>query len=314
MNPKIFFTILCLAGCSVTQFAPESSTLGTPTTVDALPALAATPGPVTVESVVSADWEVPRSGVLNLEHPEAVKAGLVDDAEPIHIPFHVLRHPKHGTFLIDTGVERAWGDPEGEPAISSMVQMAMNTDALKVRKALATWLEETNEVIAGVFITHLHLDHVMGLPDLPKDVPLYVGPSETDYDGWQAWFLRGSMDELLEGRALREWSFRDDGGDIRGAIDIFGDQSVFALWVPGHTDGHVAFLVRSTEGPVLFTGDASHTAWGWQHEVEPGSYNYDGGRAARSLGGLKSLAAKAKITHVVPGHQFLPADASPDGL
>src|SRR5688500_6568671 len=50
------------------------------------------PGPLSVETVVSADWVVVRSGLVDLDHPEAKAAGLRDGDEPIQIVFHALRH------------------------------------------------------------------------------------------------------------------------------------------------------------------------------------------------------------------------------
>ncbi|UIF87927.1 MBL fold metallo-hydrolase [Cupriavidus sp. UYPR2.512] len=30
--------------------------------------------------------------------------------------------------------------------------------------------------LKGVFMTHLHLDHISGMPDIPKDVQFYPRP------------------------------------------------------------------------------------------------------------------------------------------
>ena len=36
-------------------------------------------------------------------------------------------------------------------------------------------------------------------------------------------------------------------------------------------------------GPVLCTGDTSHTRWGWENGVEPGTYTADQAQNADSL-------------------------------
>jgi N-acyl homoserine lactone hydrolase len=73
--------------------------------------------------------------------------------------------------------------------------------------------------------------------------------------------------------------------------------------VPGHTQGSTAYLVRSTHGPVLLTGDTSHTRWGWEHGVEPGTATVDGARNRASLLQLKALVARHPRIEVRLGHQ-----------
>jgi glyoxylase-like metal-dependent hydrolase (beta-lactamase superfamily II) len=53
---------------------------------------------------------------------------------------------------------------------------------------------------------------------------------------------------------------------------VFGDGSFFAILTPGHTTGHVSYLARTAEGAVLMTGDVSHTRWGWDRNVQAGTY------------------------------------------
>ncbi len=73
--------------------------------------------------------------------------------------------------------------------------------------------------------------------------------------------------------------------------------------MPGHTPGSIAYLVRSTKGTVLLTGDTSHTRWGWEHAVEPGDYTVDQAANLASLRRLKALAARHPGIDVRFGHQ-----------
>lgn len=81
-------------GCQLTSHPVEPATRGEPRPAAAMEALLATPGPLRVETVVAADWAVARSGLVNLDHPKAVAAGLEDGDEPIQIYLHALRHPE----------------------------------------------------------------------------------------------------------------------------------------------------------------------------------------------------------------------------
>lgn len=291
------------AACAVTTHSAAPTDLGEAVASDRMIAQAAEPGPVQLTQVVAADWAVDRGGLINLDHPKAEAAGLEEGMEDIQIFFYVLEHPTRGTFLIDTGVAESFRRPDDVP-VSALVAAAMNMEALKIHVDTRQWIA-ANGPVQGVFLTHLHLDHIMGLPDLPQDTPVYTGPGEAAASQFMNMFVQGTTDDLLEGLgALQEWRFAPDAsGRLDGVLDVFGDGTVFAIHVPGHTPGSTAFLVRTPQGPQLIVGDASHTTWGWEHGVEPGFFNMDGARSVQSLGKLKALeeALPGVIVHI--GHQ-----------
>jgi glyoxylase-like metal-dependent hydrolase (beta-lactamase superfamily II) len=159
---------------------------------------------------------------------------------------------------------------------------------------------------AGVFLTHLHLDHVLGLPDVPAQTPVYVGPGEVDAHHFMNAFVQGTTDRALGDKQLHTLHFGAAAAGQLAVLDVFGDGSLFALHVPGHTEGSLAFVARTTTGPVLMAGDACHTVWGWQNGVEPGTFSEDKPRSVVSLASLRALVARHPGTLVHPGHQSLP--------
>src|SRR5205809_3699659 len=54
------------------------------------------PGPIEIETVVSARWAVPSAGLVNLAHPTARAARLGNETIPIVLSVHVVRHPTRG--------------------------------------------------------------------------------------------------------------------------------------------------------------------------------------------------------------------------
>ncbi len=317
MKPKLLaLTLIAVAacgaagvaasGCTVTSHASQRSSLGAVRPVSELLAVLDQPGPVELETVNSADWAVDRSGLINLDHPKAKSEGLKDGDEPIQVYFHALRHPEKGLFIVDTGVEKALRDAPDTSALSGLIRSAMKMEKMKVHQPLGEWLAKQPQPLAGVFLTHLHLDHVTGMPDVPASTPVYTGPGEASARGFLNVAIHGSTNRALEGKpALSEWTYSaDPGGLFDGAVDIFGDGSVWALWVPGHTPGSTAYLVRSTKGPVLLVGDACHTRWGWEHDVEPGSFTADGPRGVESFKKLRAFAAAHPNVEVRLGHQL----------
>lgn len=303
-------TPLLLISCSATDLPTVTADLGRPVTIDAVFSEIAVPGPIDFEKVTSATWSVPLSGLLNLEHPKAQAAAIEDRDEAIDIYTYVLKHPKHGVFLIDAGVSESFRSAENDD-VSWLVTKAMNIAALKVQRSNQELLQSLgDEAVSGVLLTHIHLDHIMGFDDLPNDTDVYLGPGDAEYTAVDHLASRGSTNRLLKKvRRLKTWDF----GESR-ALDVFGDGSLFALHAPGHTVGLTVYVVRTTQGAQLVMGDLTHTRWGWENGVEPGSYSADVPESAKSLAWIKSLVASHDVTGdlitVHPGHQSL-EDANP---
>lgn len=301
-TPTIICSVfLALSACTASNISSEPSDMGTPIAINEMEALIDQPGPIEFTKHVAAKWSVNLSGLLNLEHPLAIEAGLQDKAEAIELYVYSIKHPTRGSYLIDSGISQRFSSPADNPDISFLIKSIMNTDELQVIKSTQTLLSEIPGGIEGVFLTHIHMDHIMGVSDLPVNTPVYTGPGESRLSKAEHMFTQGSTDRLLSNvNKLREWQFQDDN-----VVDIFGDKTVFAIHVPGHSPGSTAYLIRSTKGPQLLIGDATHTRWGWQHAVEPGTFSHDKKQSAASLQGLVNLSQQFPSILVHPGHQSL---------
>lgn len=301
---SLFFSLL--AACAPTSHPVSPAQLGQVARTQTLEASLAKPGPIQLQTVVAADWKVPRSGVLNLKNPKAKEAGLKDELEPVVIVFYALKHPTHGLYMIDSGIEKALQEHRSDAAIHGLVGLVANIGELKVHQNTADWIKSQNEPVNGVFLTHLHLDHIAGLRDVSSRTPIFVGTGETHEKAFLNYFVQDVVDAALEGKgALQQWRFAPDpDGVFEGVIDVFGDQSLWALHVPGHTHGSTAFLARTPQGPVMMVGDACHTLWGWDNEVEPGDFSSDKSHGAQSLSRLKRFAEKHPEITVKLGHQI----------
>lgn len=296
---------LLLVGCQASTLPVLQSSLGVSRRTADLLAVLDLPGPVTVDTVLSAHWAVELGGLLDLDDPRAEAAKLENRDEPIEVYFHALRHPKFGLYIIDTGVETAERDHPDAAGVQGLVRKFIHPEKLRVTMPLGAWLKNQPDKLAGVLFTHLHIDHIWGGPDLPKPTPLYSGPGETAARKFDHLFVQGVTDDLLAGqKEVLEWRFKADG-DARfaGVVDVFGDGSLWALWTPGHTPGSTTYIARTPQGPVLFTGDTCHTAWGWKNGVPPGSFTADRAANQKSLDALRKLAAEHPAMQVRLGHQ-----------
>ena len=310
-NHTLFAVLLCalalsLHGCSITSHPASKATLGKPSSEAEMERQIDQPGPIQLETINSADWSVPLAGLLNLKRPAAIQAGLKDRDEPIKIFVHVLKHPQYGIFLVDTGVSQQLVEDPQKFGWSWLILKLIPIKAIKVQNSTAHVLESFHQKLNGVFLTHLHSDHISGMPDIANDTPLYIGKDESTKKEFLNMFTYSATNKMLEDKqTLQEWDFiPEPGGIFSGVVDIFGDGSVFAIGVPGHTQGSTAYLVRTPKGPVLLTGDTSHTRWGWDNGVEPGDYTRDNDKNLQNLLALKALVSRHPKIEVRLGHQY----------
>ncbi len=216
---------LLLQGCTVTSHPSGKPAPGKASSSVEMERLIDQPGPIQLESINSADWSVSLAGLVNMKSPAAIQAGLKDRDEPIQVYAHLLKHPQRGNFLVDTGVSRKLVDDPGKEGLNWAIQKVMHIEKLRIKKSTAEILQGMDGKLSGVFFTHLHLDHISGMPDIPNDVPLYIGASESTETNLKNMFVRGATDQLLKDKQpLQEWHFQPDPQNkFEGIVDFTED-------------------------------------------------------------------------------------------
>ncbi len=221
-----------------------------------------------------------------------------DEEVEILVMAHLLEHPEHGAWLIDTGLGRAFADEPYGDLRGLAVRMALEPFAQEEGEALGEQLEELGVELVGVFFTHLHVDHTAGVPDLAGGAR-YVAAGEEEPTSVPGFVVHDHFAAVERLETLEPGAFPTVEG--WRAADLFGDGSLWALPSPGHSPGHLSYLALLEEGPILLTGDAAHVDLNWEQELAPG-FSDDQSAAKDSLDELRALWSELGEPAVVFGH------------
>jgi N-acyl homoserine lactone hydrolase len=158
--------------------------------------------------------------------------------------------------------------------------------------------------ITAVLVSHLHWDHIGGLPEVP-DVPVVVQGAE----------LRAAVLPVASQRAQYEIGQRGLRPVWTDALDrieaVEGRcrirEGVDLVPLPGHTPGSQGVLVATAAGGHLIAGDAIPLADNWARRI-PNGIHSDLGAYDETFATIAALDAE-----VLPGHDpaVLGRDAYP---
>jgi glyoxylase-like metal-dependent hydrolase (beta-lactamase superfamily II) len=163
----------------------------------------------------------------------------------------LIRHPK-GDLLIDTGL-----GSQARAQFAEQSWLMRTFSALTLRSAAAKQLREAGydtTQLAGIVPTHVHWDHISGVPDFPG-VSVWLNDVERAFiaEGGHASALMRSF----EGVKTRRYAFVDQPylGFAR-SFDVWGDGSIVLVPAPGHTPGSIiAFVTLPSNKRVALLGD-----------------------------------------------------------
>ena len=247
-------------GLAVKSFLPQRFRLDAWNEYDALPA----PSP-NRDSRSQGSEELPevevsflRCGLTTVPECVAVRGALFAPVEMAYSAV-LVRHPE-ATFLYDTG-------------LCNDISLYLANQPWLFRHTLASFALEQSlsghlralgleRGIDFALLSHLHWDHVSGIPDIPG-VPLRV--NRVEYEAARLGLLDASQALVRRLMCNNPLEFFDFTGPpyegFRASYDLFGDDSIVLVPLPGHTAGNTGMFVNRSKGQrLLLLGDAAWVA------------------------------------------------------
>jgi glyoxylase-like metal-dependent hydrolase (beta-lactamase superfamily II) len=231
--------------------------------------------------------------------------------EWIRVPIvaFLLEHPAVGPILIDTGFHSSVG-VDGRGNLGWTGPLVFRDLDFSPDEAVPAQLRRRGVdpgEVRFILMTHMHLDHASGIVDFPA-ATVVTSAAEWEaadsFGGSLNGYVRRQFDHAIEYRLL------EFGGDDASSfatfgrgIDLFGDGSVHAVFTPGHTAGHVSYVLRLDGLEALIAGDAIYSMRTLRESVMPWRTD-DEHNFRRSLREIQLYEKETPGALIVPGHDI----------
>jgi len=187
-------------------------------------------------------------------------------------PFALIKHPRKGLILFDTGYHPRFHDCTGSyPERFFAMSTPCFVSEAESAKSILEGIDIDPSSIEHIVLSHLHADHVAGVLDF-SDARFY-----SDNRGWQ--FLKnagrfsrikkGYLADLLPDNFEERSTFVSDYPIAVSSLlqcsapsaelwanDLFDDGLIYVVNLPGHARGHTGLLCRLEKRWLFLLADA----------------------------------------------------------
>lgn len=184
------------------------------------------------------------------------------------VSVYLIEHPK-GLVLIDTG----WHTDNRTKQIRNLLfQYPVNKADLPEGQAIHEQLAALGykpSDIDYVLMSHMHCDHADGLR-LVKDAK-HILVSEEEYEAIKKDKMHYLPHEWKD-VDLETFKFDNtDDGPKGKSFDLFNDDTIQMVWVPGHSKGLASTVIKSMNSDefLLLVSDVGYAAKSWEENIKP---------------------------------------------
>ena len=220
---------------------------------------------------------VPFGGTIDLKNTAGQLLTPAEKRLTLPVCVYLAEHPK-GLLLFDTGWCRDIS-PDGvydEKAVRNVLPRHLAAfyrpylpEGMAVHEQLAA-MGLRPEDLSYVLLSHLDPDHVAGLRHLQGAKHILLPEDEYFWSCRTVYKARQPQSLWIDYPIERRYYRGSPLGPNRWAIDLFGDESVQLVNVPGHTDGQAAAILRNGKRFVLLAADAAFSPRNWEEGITPG--------------------------------------------
>ena len=233
--------------------------------------------------------------------------------------FALLEHPRFGAVLFDTGYGMQFFTETRRLPLSlyaRLTPVTLRESDLAVQRLARRGLRP--EDVRQILISHFHADHIGGLRDFPKAQLLYFPEAWQAVAGRKSWralqagFVPGLLpaDFDTRGQPLapsRRRALPPEYAPFTEGVDLFGDESAWAVRLPGHATGQMGLFVHTGNGEHYFlVADACWHSSSYRDGLGPHALanlifaNPDAYR--KTLDQLHQFHLSRPQVHLIPSH------------
>ena len=241
---------------------------------------------------------------------EAARQLTAPDKGRITLPVftYLIEHPK-GLILVDTGLCREISpagvyDPKAVAAIFPPRMAALLHPFVPSGMAIHEQLSSLGiqpQDLDYVLLTHLDVDHVSGLRHVQQAKHIVLPEYEYYWSCRTVYRPRQPQELWIQYPMERPYYRGSPLGPNHWVIDLFEDESLQLVNVPGHTEGQAAIVIRNGARFALLTADAAFSRRNWQEMIVPG-FGFARGFQQKSLRWIADMAADPGCAVVLSSH------------
>lgn len=265
------------------------------------------PGPVRLAWINTASQAMARAVVLDPERDPRPEAPYV-----MSHPSFVLEWADGRILLIDAGMTREGAEEFGGP-----LEMLAGAEPIRPHGSVGEKLGAAGSRVRGLVFTHLHADHVGGVPELCEGaagpISVFMTPAQAERSNYTT---RPGLSILNRTACLERQILPDGREPLR---PLAGFPGVAAIAAAGHTPGSQLILARLGEGDsartYAFAGDIANNIDGIMQDIDkPALYRWlivpeDSVRLRALRGFLRALAREQNVA-VLVSHDELDLERS----